>query len=406
MAEPLITMPPAEPPRRRFPRDRRVPAPFIILSFVFVAGISYVAGVLNGGSFNGNLSQLVGGKQLDLAAVQQTYSELEKNFDGNLDEQKLIEGASRGLVDAADDQYTVFMNSKESSSFDDALTGNIGGGIGIELGMRNNLPTVVRVLQDNPAEKVGVAVDDIVTKVNNDSTEDADLNDIVTKIRGEAGTTVKLTVNRDGEEKVFTITREQVNNPSAYGEVKNNVGVLTVTRFDDNTGSLARAAAQDFKEKGVKGVVLDLRGNGGGYVSASQAVAGIWLDQKLVTTERRNGKVTEELKSTGEPILKGMPTVVLMNKSSASASEIVAGALHDHKVAQLIGETTFGKGSVQKLIDLSDGAMLKVTVARWYTPGGLNISEKGISPDKAVERTADDINANRDPQLSAALAAF
>jgi carboxyl-terminal processing protease len=405
MAEPLITMPP-EPPRRRFPRDKRIPGPVIILAFVFVAGIGYVAGMLNNGSFNGNLSQLVGGKQLDLAAVQETYNELQKNFDGTLDEQKLIEGASRGLVDAADDQYTVFMDSKESSSFDDALTGNIGGGIGVELGMRNNLPTVVRLLQDNPAEKVGLAVDDIVLKVNSDSTEDADLNDVVSKIRGEAGTTVKLTISRDGEEKVFTITREQVNNPSAFGEVKNNVGVLTVTRFDDNTASLARAAAQGFKEKGVKGVVLDLRGNGGGYVSASQAVAGIWLDQKLVTTERRNGEVTEELKSTGTPILGGVPTVVLMNKSSASASEIVAGALHDHKAAQLIGETTFGKGSVQKLINLSDGAMLKVTVARWYTPGGLNISEKGISPDKVVARTADDINANRDPQLSAALDSF
>lgn len=402
MAEPLN----ASAPHHRQQPGKRVPKTIIILAFIFVAGVGYVAGLLNGESLQSNFNRIIGGKELDLASVQETYNELQKNFDGELDEQKLIEGANRGLVDAADDQYTVFMNSKESSSFDDALTGNIGGGIGVEIGMRNDVPTVVRVLQDNPAEKAGVQVNDIVVKVNDDSTEDIALNDVVTKIRGEAGTTVKLTVNRDGEEQVIAITREQVNNPSAYGEIKNNVGILTVTRFDDNTGSLARATAQDFKNKGVKGVVLDLRGNGGGYVTASQAVAGIWLDRQLVTSERRGGQVSEELKSTGTPILNGIPTVVLVNESSASASEIVAGALRDHKAAQLIGETTFGKGSVQKLIDLTGGATLKVTIARWYTPGGLNISEKGITPDKTVLRSLDDINVGRDPQLDAALASF
>lgn len=298
------------------------------------------------------------------------------------------------------------MNSKESQGFDDALTGNIGGGIGVEVGTRNNLSTVVRVLKDNPAEKAGVAVNDIIIKVNGESTENMPLNDVVTKIRGEVGTSVKLTVNRAGAEKEFSITREQVNNPSAYGEIRDNVGILTVSRFDDNTGSLARAAAKDFKDKGVRSVVLDLRGNGGGYVTASQALAGIWLDKQIVTTERKSGNVTEELKSTGTPILGGVPTVVLVNASSASASEIVAGALHDHKVATLMGETTYGKGSVQKLVNLSDGATLKVTVARWYTPSGLNISEKGITPEKVVVRSADDINASRDPQLEAALKAF
>src|SRR5690606_25562104 len=134
-----------------------------------------------------------------------------------------------------------------------------------------------------------------------------------------------------------------------------------ITRFDGETGSLARAVARDFKEKNVEGVVLDLRGNGGGYVTAAQAVSGIWLDKQVVTTERRGGQVVEELKSTGTPILNGIPTVVLVNESSASASEIVAGALHDYKSATLVGATTFGKGSVQKLITLPEGATLKVT---------------------------------------------
>ena len=394
-----------ESPRRNGTK-RRVPPFVMFLAFLAVAGIGYVAGGLNNGTLFSNVGTLLGHEDINLASVQETYQALSANFDGKLDKQKLIEGANRGLVEAAGDQYTVFMNKQESSEFDNALSGNIGGGIGIEVAMRNNVPTVVRVLQNNPAEKAGLALNDVIIKVNGESTQGKTLNDVVTSIRGEVGTTVKLTVVRDGAEKEFNITREQVNNPSAYGEIKDGVGVMTITRFDDQTGSLARAVASDFKAKGVKGVILDLRGNGGGYVSAAQAVAGIWLDKQLVTSERTNGKVTEELKSTGTPILGGLKTVVLVNGSSASASEIVAGALHDHKVATLIGEKTFGKGSVQKLINLSDGATLKVTVARWYTPAGVNISEKGITPDTIVERTADDSNANRDPQLDAALKAF
>lgn len=404
MAEPHHTpvAPHVAPHRRRPLRDRRIPTTVTILAFIFVAGLGYAAGALN----SAHLVNLGGTKDLDLSAVQETYKALAQNFDGTLDQKKLIEGANKGLVNAAGDQYTVYMNSQESTAFDDNLTGNIGGGIGVELGTRNDVTTVLRVLQNNPAEKAGVQVGDVITQVNGESTQGKALNDVVTSIRGDVDTTVKLTVNRNGEEKEFNITRAQVNNPSAYGEVKNGIGILTISRFDNDTGSLARAVATSFKQQGVKGVVVDLRGNGGGYVTAAQEVAGIWLDNQLVTTERKGGQVTDELKSTGTPILNGVPTVILVNESSASASEIVSGALHDHKVATLIGHTTFGKGSVQKLINLSDNALLKVTVARWYTPNGVNISEKGITPDKTVIRSADDINAGRDPQLDAALASF
>ena len=407
MAELQPSSPPFESPRRQPRQKKPLSKGFIVFLFVVFAGLSYVAGSVSGGSWFGGVTQLWGGKgDIDLSTVQDTYRALAGNFDGQLDKQKLIEGASRGLVAAAGDQYTVFMDKQESASFDDALTGNIGGGIGVEVGIRGDVPTAVRVLKDNPAEKAGVQVGDVIVKINDESTHGKSLNDVVTQIRGEAGTTVKLTVLRGGEQKDITVTRQQVNNPSAYGEVKDGVGILTITRFDDQTGSLARAVAQDFKTKNVKGVVLDLRGNGGGYVTAAQAVAGIWLDKQLVTSERSNGRVNDELKSTGPPILNGVKTVVLVNASSASASEIVAGALHDHKAATLLGETTFGKGSVQKLISLPDEATLKVTVARWYTPSGVNISEKGITPDQTVARTADDINAGRDPQLAAALATF
>lgn len=395
-------------PRRQNKQKRQVPTFVTILAFVLVAGIGYFAGAVNGGHFffGGGIGQLVGAQQLDLSSVQQTYQAIKANFDGNIDDGKLIEGANKGLVNALGDQYTIYMNAKESADFDNSLTGNIGGGIGVEVGLRNNVPTIVRVLMENPAEKAGVQVEDVIVQVNGESTKDMSLNDVVSKIRGDSGTTVKLSVVRDGAEKDFAITREQVNNPSAYGEIKDNIGILTITRFDDQTGSLARAVAQDFKSKGVKGVVLDLRGNGGGYVTAAQAVAGLWLNDQLVVTEKHGGKVTDELKSTGMPVLNGIPTVVLVNESSASASEIVAGALHDQKAATLLGVTTFGKGSVQKLMNLMNDATLKVTVAKWYTPGGVNISEKGITPDKVVQRSADDINAGRDPQLDAALSAL
>lgn len=405
MAEPHRT---DSAPRRQQKQKRPIPTFVTIIAFVVVAGIGYFAGAVNSGHFffGGGIGQLVGAQQLDLSSVQQTYQAVKANFDGTIDDQKLIEGANKGLVNALGDQYTIYMNEKEAADFNNSLTGNIGGGIGIEVGTRNNVPTVVRVLMDNPAEKAGIQVGDVITAVNGESVKDMSLNDVVTKIRGDVGTTVKLRILRDGSEKDYSITREQVNNPSAYGEIKNNIGILTVTRFDDQTGSLARAVAQDFKSKGVKGVVLDLRGNGGGYVTAAQAVAGLWLNNQLVVTEKHNGQVTDELKSTGTPVLNGIPTVVLVNESSASASEIVSGALHDQKAATLMGVTTYGKGSVQKLMNLMNNAVLKVTVAKWYTPAGVNISEKGITPDKVVQRTADDINAGRDPQLDAALNSF
>ena len=391
--------------RRLNDEKKRVSTPLLILGFAVVAGIGYVAGAFNSHIYGG-FNTLIGNRQLDLASVQATYQTVKENFDGEIDDAKLVEGANRGLVEALGDQYTVYMNKKESSDFDNSLSGNIGGGIGVEIAIRGNLPTVVRVLRDNPAEKVGMAVGDVVTAVNGESVEKLTTTEIVAKIRGDAGTTVKVAVYREGATKDFTLTREVVNNPSVYGSIVNGVGIMTISRFDDKTGNLARSLATEFKAAGVKGVVLDLRGNGGGYVTAAQDVGGIWLDKQVVVTEKKGSKVTDELKTGSNPILNGIPTVVLINSSSASASEIVAGALHDHKAATLLGEKSFGKGSVQKLVGLGEGSMLKVTVARWYTPSGLNISEKGITPDTTVERSIDDLSAGRDPQLDAAKARF
>jgi len=393
---------------RKQDEGRRIPGPVIAISLLFVLGLGYIAGTFNTQIIS-TLAPVFGVKKyagtLDTSSLQATYQALKANYDGTIDDQKLIEAANKGLVSALGDDYTVYFNAKEASDFSNDLSGTIGGGIGVELSLRNERVTVVRVLADNPAEKAGLAVGDVISKVNDeDVASDADINSVVDKIRGDAGTTVKVTVMRGTESKDFTITREQVTNPSVYSTVENGIGIMTISRFDDQTGQLARQAAESFKSQNVKAVIMDLRGNGGGYLTAAQDVVGLWENNKTVVSEKTNGKTVDELKSGTDPVLEGLPTVVLVNASSASASEITAGALQDYGTAKLVGEKTFGKGSVQKLLSLPDGAELKVTVARWYTPKGKNINKEGITPDKAVTLTVDDINANRDPQLDAAKA--
>ncbi|MDB5160184.1 MAG: putative carboxyl-terminal protease [Candidatus Saccharibacteria bacterium] len=398
------------PKLRRIRKDdeRRIPPAVLIIGLVFVVGLGYIAGTFNN-QIVSTIAPVFGMKSssatLDLSSLQTTYQALKANYDGTLDDSKLIEAANKGMVDSLGDQYTVFFNKTEAASFNNDLTGTIGGGIGVELSLRNGQITVVRVLADNPAEKAGVAVGDVIAKVNDEAIPSTmSIDSVVTKIRGDAGTTVKLTVTRGADTKDFTITRAEVTNPSVYSSVQGGIGIMTITRFDDQTGQLARAAAQSFKSQNVKSVILDLRGNGGGYLTAAQDVVGIWENNKTVVTEKTNGKVVDELTSGTNPILDGIPTVVLVNSSTASASEITAGALQDYGTAKLVGETTFGKGVVQKLVNLPEGAVLKVTIAKWYTPNGKNISKQGIAPDKAVQLTTDDINAGRDPQLDAAKA--
>lgn len=341
---------------------------------------------------------------LDLGSVQQTYRELKANYDGTLDEKALVDGASRGLVEAAGDQYTVYMDSKEAAKFQSDLSGDIGGGIGAEIGIRSNKPTIIRVISGNPAEKAGVKPGDLILAVNDQASSGWTADKTAGEIRGDVGTTVKLIVARGNDTKEFTITRQVVNNPSVQSAVQNGLGILTISRFDEQTGKLARVAAQNFKQQGVRGVVLDLRGNGGGYITSAKEVAELWLNDKPIVSERAGDKVVDELRAGSDAVLGGMPTVVVVNGSSASSSEIVAGALQDHKVATLVGEKTFGKGTVQKIINLGFGSVLKVTTARWFTPNGKNITKEGIAPDQAVELTAEDADAGRDPQLEAAKA--
>ena len=376
------------------------------LTIAIVAIIGFVVGTRSN-EILGAVAPIFGFKvetsSLDLSSLQKTYQQLKANYDGSLDSQKLIDGASKGLVAAAGDQYTVFMDAKEAKAFDDDLSGQIGGGVGAEIGLRSGKPSILRVLPDNPAEKAGVKAGDIIVAINDQSTNGWPADKTAMAVRGEVGTTVKLSVMRGAETKEFTLTRATVNNPSVESRVEKGIGILTISRFDDQTGSLAEKAAENFKQQNVRGVILDVRDNGGGYLAAAQDVAGLWLSNQVVVSERTNGKVVDELQSGDNAILAGIPTVVLVNGNSASASEIVAGSLQDHKAAILVGEKTFGKGTVQKLLDLGGGTKLKVTVARWYTPNGKNITKEGISPDKKVDLSASDADAGRDPQFATAL---
>lgn len=389
----------------RKPRQRKVSQGVFLASLVLAIIVSFAAGTRSEEIYQiaAPIFGIKVAKQpLDTEVMKEAYRQLAANYDGDLDANKLSDGAARGMVKAVGDDYTTFLDKEEAAEFNKSLNGEVSG-IGAEIGVRNLQPTVLRVLDDSPAKKAGLKTGDIFVAVNGTSVAGETASGVADKVTGEAGTTVKLTMRRGSESLDFSITRAQISDPSVRWSVSDDIGILTISRFDDNTGSLARKAAKEFIDKSVKGVIVDLRNNGGGYLTAAQEVASLWLDSgKTVVTEKSRGQVTETVKASGNPTLKGKKTIVLVNGSSASASEIVAGALKDYQAATLVGEKTFGKGTVQKVINLSDDRILKVTVARWYTPQDRNITKEGIQPNQTVKMSLDDNNAGRDPQMARA----
>ncbi len=342
--------------------------------------------------------------QLDFSSLDELYAVVKDNYDGTLDAEKLIDGAKHGMVDAIGDPHTVYFDANEAKAFSSDLNGTFEG-IGAELGKVNGQLTILSVIADSPAEKAALQKNDIILKVNGEDTSSMTVGAAVSKIRGDKGTTVKLAILRGDTTKEYAITRDKITSPSVSTEILDgNVGYLRISRFGDDTASLATQAAEKFKSQGVTKVILDLRGNGGGLLIAAQSVASLWLKDKVIVSERTGGATTSTLRSTGQAVLEGVQTIVLVDGDSASASEIVAGALKDHGVATLLGEKTYGKGSVQGVEDLIGGGQLKVTIAKWYTPNGVNIDKEGISPDKEVKLSEDAVKAGKDNQKDAALA--
>ncbi len=368
-------------------RGRKVERSTLVLVSVFMLVLGFA-----GGSRIDDIRNLIAPvfglkkvERIDFSNVEKTYQALASNFDGEIDKQKIIDGASKGLVEAVGDKYTEYMTSKEAEEFNKSLSGDVGTGIGVELAKDGDSVKVVRVLAKNPAESAGILAGDVISKVNGEDVSKENTSEISKKIRGDAGTTVKIGVVRGNEKKEFSVTRAKIENPSVELSKKDGIATLSIYRFDSETGVLAKKYAEEIKNEGISKVILDLRGNGGGYVQAAKTVASLWLEKNaLIVSEKAGSKTVEEIRATGDNPLKGIKTVILLDGSSASASEIVAGALKEHKAAQIVGEKSYGKGSVQTTIDMPNGALLKVTIAKWFTPSGKNISNNGISPDIKV----------------------
>ncbi|MBR3254541.1 S41 family peptidase [Candidatus Saccharibacteria bacterium] len=378
---------------------------------IIIGAVMAIVGVIIGANWSnwfGGFAPYLGignvaNSQVDWSPLNEVYNQLSNTYNGELSSEKMIEGAKKGMVEALGDTYTVYMDAETSSDFYNDLHGNVGSGIGVEMGMRDGYVRILRTLPDNPARKAGILAGDIIYKIDGEEVWSLSSEEIAKKVRGESGTDVTVTVVRDGEELSFTMKRETINNVSAYIEKDGSTAIITITRFDNDTGTLVQNFVKDFAKDGIKKVILDLRGNGGGYVSAAQDLLSLWLDnQKILTQKSLHFGDTTTKTASGKAVLKDMPTIVLVNGTTASASEIVAGALQDYGKAKIVGEKTYGKGVVQSLYDLSGGSTLKVTIASWYTPNDRSINGEGITPDVVVERTYEDINAMRDPQLDAA----
>lgn len=343
--------------------------------------------------------------RLDDSTVNQVYQSLKQNYDGNLTESQLVDGLKHGLATATGDPYTEYFTPAEAKTFNSELNNSFSG-IGAELGQdgSGNLQ-VIAPISGTPAAQAGLQAQDLIASINGTSTSGMSVDAAVTKIRGPAGTKVTLQIVRNGNTPLtLTITRQNITVPSVTTKtLPGNIGYLQISTFADDTTGLAQKAADKFKQANVKGIILDLRDDPGGLLDAAIHVSSLWLPEgQKVLDEKHGSTVVQTYNSLGGDELHGIPTVVLINSGSASASEITAGALHDNGDAYTIGQKSYGKGVVQQLINFGDGSQLKVTVASWYRPDGQNINHRGITPDKTVTVSDADLKAKNDTQLQAA----
>lgn len=323
-----------------------------------------------------------------------------------LKDQDLVYGAIEGLINSADDPHTVFFKPDDSQKFVEDIQGEFGG-IGAELGVKDDYVVVVAPLEDTPASRGGIKAGDKILEVDGKPLLKADVNVAVKKIRGEIGTTVVLTILSNGDKTTHEVSlvRGTITIPTLKWEIKNdNIAYVQLFSFNEKAPYLFYKTALAIMLGDMKGMVLDLRNNPGGYLEVAVNIAGWFFEKdKLIVSEQfRNGEETK-FTSNGTGAFSDMPIVVLVNKGSASASEILAGALRDNRKIKLIGEKTFGKGTVQEMESLKDGSQIKMTIAKWVMPSGYIIEENGLVPDIEVKITEKDIEVKRDPQLERAL---
>jgi len=333
---------------------------------------------------------------------------LNKLYDGKIDDNALVEGAIKGMTAALNDPYTVFMNQKEYEAFSSQTEGAYSG-VGIQIEVKENNIVVVSTFEDSPAKKAGILPGDIIEKVNGTDVTGKEYDKAVTMMKGKEGTNVDITVLRNSKDThTYTVKRSKITIDTLSGEMlSNNIAYIKLSMFDENTGKNFDSKLKELKDKGAKGLVLDLRQNPGGLLTTCVDVVSNFIPKgkTVVSTVDKNGN--KDVRESKGGLAVGMPLVVLTDGLTASASEIVSGAVRDYKIGTLVGEKTFGKGVVQTVVDTGDGTALKVTMAKYYTPNGENIHKIGIEPDVKVEYPEDLLkkpySRSSDPQFSKAL---
>jgi carboxyl-terminal processing protease len=323
-----------------------------------------------------------------------------------LNNQEMVYGAVRGLLSSLGDPYSTFFDPQEAKKFSENVTGNFSG-IGIEIGVKKNILTVISPIKGTPAWEAGLKPGDQIVAIDGKESLKMSSEEAVDLIRGPAGTEIKLTIFRSSFDKPqdFTIKREEIFVPSVKTEfLQNNIAHITLSSFSDNTNYEFYRAVLEVLVKNSPAVILDLRNNPGGYLEVSVDLAGWFLKRgEVVVRESVKGEDETVFRANGNQALLDMPIVILVNEGSASASEILAGALRDNRQIKIIGEKTFGKGSVQEVENMANDSMIKLTIAEWLTPNGLSLNGNGLEPDYKVELTDEDYENDKDPQLDKAI---
>ena len=323
--------------------------------------------------------------------LSQFRSELEKKYIGEINDEELIEGAVKGYVDALGDPYTTYYTKKEMKTIMEETNGNfVGIGVYMTKDLEKNAILIIKPIENSPAEKAGILPGDLITKVDDVEYTGDKLEEASNKIRGEEGTKVKLEIYRNGETKTFELTRTKVVVSHVTTKVLNNdIGYIAISDFEGECASEFETKYKQLEKQGIKKLIIDIRNNGGGIVDEALKIANMLVDKDstLLITKDKSDK-EEITKATEKPIIN-MPTVVLVNGYSASASEILAGALKDNGKATLVGTKTYGKGIIQELHQLSDGSGLKITVSEYYTPNHNAIHKIGITPDVEIDLSED-----------------
>ena len=332
---------------------------------------------------------------------------LEQKYIGEIDEEKLIEGAIKGYVEGLEDPYTEYLTKEEMQDFTEETSGEyVGIGVYITNYKTNNSILVVGVMKGSPALDAGMQAGDIIEKIDGTLYTGEQLNAATRVLKGQEGTNVKVTIVRDGKEEELNIVRKKITVDHVASQMlEDNIGYIQVDSFDSGVADRAEEQLNELKEKGAKGIILDLRSNGGGIVDEATGIADLFLNKgETVLITKGKSENEDETKAKKDPIIKDIPLVVLVNQGSASASEILAGALKDKFGATIVGMNTYGKGVIQTLYSLSNGGGLKITTEEYYTPNHNKINKVGIKPDVEIELTKDsdgnyETEMNKDAQL-------